>query len=91
MQGLEFMVTQDPSENDTKQIHSGVWVIRKQMRRKRPSQADEIIPLQSYFIVAETIYAAPSVESVLKGRLVSLFARSAACSHSKCSYLQSIV
>ena len=70
MQGLEFMVTQDPSENDTNQNHSGVWVIRKQMRRKRQGQSDEITPIQSYFVVGENIYAAPSIESVLNCRLV---------------------
>ena len=71
MQGLEFVVTQDPSENDTKQNHSGVWVIRKQVRRKVPGQADEITPVQSYFVVGENVYVAPSIESVLKSRLVS--------------------
>lgn len=70
MQGLEFMVTHDPSENDTKQNHSGVWVIRKQMRRKRHGQADEITPIKSYFVVGENIYVAPSIENVLNCRLV---------------------
>ena len=70
MQGLEFMVAEDPSENDTKMNHSGVWVVRKQTRRKKVGQPDEITPLKSYFVVGENIYVAPSVESILQCRLV---------------------
>lgn len=66
MQGLEFMVVQDPSENDTKQEHSGVWVIRKQDRRK-----DGVTPISSYFVVGENVYMAPTVASILSSRLVS--------------------
>ena len=71
MQGLEFMVTHDPSEGDKKMIHSGVWVIRKQNRRKRPGLADEVTGLASYYVVNDDIYMAPSVSSVITSRLLS--------------------
>ena len=70
MQGLEFMVTHDPSENDTKQDHSGVWVIRKQNRRKRQGAQDEVTGINSYYVVGENVYMAPSVGNILGSRLV---------------------
>ena len=65
------MVTQDPSENGTKVDNSGVWVIRKQNRRKRAGSEDEITPISSYFVVGENVYMAPTVGSILSSRLVS--------------------
>ena len=70
MQGLEFMVTHDPSENDTKHDHSGVWVIRKQNRRKRQGAQDEVTGICSYYVVGENVYMAPSVGNILSSRLV---------------------
>ena len=70
MQGLEFIVIHDPSENDTKPEHSGVWVIRKQNRRKRQGVPDEITGISSYYVVGENVYMAPSVGSILGSRLV---------------------
>ena len=70
MQGLEFMVTQDPSENDTKPDHSGVWIIRKQNRRKRQGAQDEVTGISSYYVVGENVYMAPSVGNILGSRLV---------------------
>ena len=70
MQGLEFMVTHDPSENDTKHDHSGVWVIRKQNRRKRQGAQDEVTGINSYYVVGENVYMAPSVGNLLGSRLV---------------------
>ena len=70
MQGLEFMVTHDPSENDTKPDHSGVWVIRKQNRRKRQGAQDEVTGISSYYVVGENVYMAPSVGNILGSRLV---------------------
>ena len=72
MQGLEFMVAQDPSDNGTLQEHSGVWVIRKQNRRKRQESEDEVTPLSAYFVVGENIYMAPTVGNVLGSRMVYL-------------------
>ncbi len=70
MQGLEFVVSQDPSDNGHRLDHSGVWVIRKQIRRKRQGAEDEILPISSYFVVGENIYTAPSVGSIVKNRMV---------------------
>ena len=70
MQGLEFMVTHDPSENDSKPNHSGVWVIRKQHRRKKQGAQDEVTGISSYYVVGENVYMAPSVSNVLISRLV---------------------
>ncbi len=71
MQGLEFMVAHDPSDNGTKPDNSGVWVIRKQMRRKRDGMEDEISALGSYYLVGENIYMAPMLSSILGARLLS--------------------
>lgn len=70
MQGLEYMVSHDPSDNGRLVENSGVWVIRKQIRRKRPPGNDELTPISSYFVVGENIYMAPSVGNVLGSRLV---------------------
>lgn len=70
MQGLEFMVVHDPSENGTKLDHSGVWVIRRQLRRKRAGTEDEVTPISSYYVVGENIYMASSLGNVLGARLV---------------------
>lgn len=72
MQGLEFMVAHDPSDNGTKVEHSGIWVIRRQIRRKRAGTEDEITPISSFYVVGENIYMASSLGSVLGARLVCL-------------------
>ncbi|KAL9132001.1 MAG: hypothetical protein Q9217_000211 [Psora testacea] len=71
MQGLEFMVIHDPSEGDSKPLNSGVWVIRKQNRRKRPGMQDEVKGISSYYVVGDNIYMAPSVGKILSSRLLS--------------------
>lgn len=70
MQGLEFMVTADPSDNGTKTIENGVWVISKQNRRKVAGAEDLITPISSYFVVGENIYMAPVISQILGSRLV---------------------
>ncbi|KAL8916981.1 MAG: hypothetical protein Q9208_008236 [Pyrenodesmia sp. 3 TL-2023] len=72
MQGLEFMVAYEPSDNGTKPDNSGVWVIRKQIRRKRPGAEDEITPLSSYYVVGENVYMAASLNNILGARLLSI-------------------
>lgn len=86
MAGLEFMVVADPSHGDqvpTEQ-HSGVWVVRKQIRRKRVLgrmsgtggyadggvEEDEIEPIANYFVVGENVHMAPTVGGILESRLV---------------------
>ena len=70
MSGLEFVVVQEP-EITGPGAGTGVWVIRKQTRRKRPGQEDEIIPHASYYVVDPYIYMAPTVAAVLSSRMVS--------------------
>lgn len=76
MQGLEFVVAYDPlqaaAQTDTQFAHepSNVWVIRKQMRRKRAGQEDEVVVLSTFFVVGDCIYMAPSVASVVGNRIV---------------------
>ncbi|KIM95952.1 hypothetical protein OIDMADRAFT_205478 [Oidiodendron maius Zn] len=64
MSGLEFMVAQEPAET-APNTGTGVWVIRKQTRRKRLPEEDEITVHSSYFVVGENIYMAPTVGDVL--------------------------
>ncbi|MCJ1249897.1 Mediator of RNA polymerase II transcription subunit 6 [Trapelia coarctata] len=70
MSGLEFMVSHDPSEGGMKVENSGVWVIRKQVRRKTAGR-DEVTVLAVYFVVGEFVYMAPKVGDVLGGRVLS--------------------
>ena len=74
MSGLEFMVAHDPSNNGQQPENSGVFVIRKQNRRKRPGLEDEVTALSSYFVIGENIYMAPSVGNVIGSRMVSIYA-----------------
>lgn len=69
MSGLEFIVAQEPAET-APGTGTGVWVIRKQTRRKRGPEEDEITIHASYFVVGENIYMAPTVADVLGSRMV---------------------
>ncbi|RAL07764.1 mediator complex subunit MED6 [Aspergillus homomorphus CBS 101889] len=77
MQGLEFIVSYDPlqaaAQPDGRFAHepSNIWVIRKQTRRKRAGQPDEVEVLSTYFVVGDCIYMAPSVASVIGNRILS--------------------
>lgn len=70
MSGLEFIVAQEPAETGPG-AGTGVWVIRKQLRRKRPGEEDEIAVQGTYFVVGENIYMAPALSDILNGRMVS--------------------
>lgn len=72
MSGLEFIVSQEPAEK-TPGSGTGVWVIRKQTRRKRPQEDDEITIHASYFVVGENIYMAPTAADVVGSRMLSTF------------------
>ncbi|MCJ1472920.1 Mediator of RNA polymerase II transcription subunit 6 [Lambiella insularis] len=71
MAGVEFMVAHDPSSNSLNPVNSGVWVIRKQNRRKRPGSDDEVTPLSLYYVVGENVYMASSVANILESRMLS--------------------
>ena len=67
MTGVEYMLT-------TGSVESGVWVIRKQLR-KSPRyddnvREDDITVLAAYYIIGENIYQAPSIGAVLQNRMV---------------------
>lgn len=78
MQGLEFMVAYEPTQNSQQPNgasgveDTGAWVIRKQNRRKRQGAEDEITVLSTYFVIGENVYMAPSVGNVLGSRMVCL-------------------
>jgi len=71
MSGLEFMVAQEPAET-APGTGTGVWVIRKQTRKKRPPEEDEVLVHSSYFVVGENIYMAPAVADVFGSRMVCM-------------------
>ncbi|GAB7340855.1 hypothetical protein MBLNU457_7216t1 [Dothideomycetes sp. NU457] len=70
--GLEHMIvgepqpTTDPSEGPD----TGVWVIRKQDRKRQP-RGDELTTVGTHFIVNENIYQAPAVYDVVGNHLIS--------------------
>jgi len=70
MAGLQYVVAQEPAET-APGTGTGVWVIRKQTRRKNPGGEDEIIVHGTYFVMGENIYMAPSLFDILGSRLVS--------------------
>ena len=72
MSGLEYIVAEQPAEM-APGTGTGVWVIRKQTRRKRAGMEDEITVHGSYFVVNDHIYQAPSVADVLGSKLVWVF------------------
>ncbi|EQL34587.1 hypothetical protein BDFG_03548 [Blastomyces dermatitidis ATCC 26199] len=90
MQGLEFMVVHDPlqeaaaaaavggKQQRKQQELSNIWVIRKQMRKKRTGVGsgaaggdDEIQVLATYFVVGDSVFMAPSVLRVVGSRMLS--------------------
>ncbi|ROW08958.1 hypothetical protein VMCG_02963 [Cytospora schulzeri] len=71
MAGLEYIVAEQPRETGPGQ-GTGVWVIRKQTRRKRPGAEDEITVHQDYFIVGENVYIAPTFADIMSSRLATM-------------------
>ncbi|KAH9901977.1 MED6 mediator sub complex component-domain-containing protein [Xylariomycetidae sp. FL2044] len=69
MSGLEFIVAQEPAEM-APGTGTGVWVIRKQTRRKG-HPADEIIIHSTYYVNGEEVYMAPTLADILSFRMVS--------------------
>lgn len=69
MSGLEFIVGEEPAETGPG-MGTGVWIIRKQTRRKRYQDDDEITVHASFFVVGENIYMAPTLADILATRIV---------------------
>ncbi|KAI1636446.1 MED6 mediator sub complex component-domain-containing protein [Biscogniauxia mediterranea] len=77
MSGLEFIVAQEPAEM-APGTGTGVWVIRKQTRRKREPE-DEITVHATYYVVGENIYMAPTLAQVLSFRLTTISSALSRC------------
>ncbi|KAH6611553.1 med6 mediator sub complex component [Trichoderma cornu-damae] len=71
MSGLEFIVGEEPAETGPG-AGTGVWVIRKQTRRKRYQDDDEITVHASFFVVGENIYMAPTLADILASRIMTI-------------------
>lgn len=72
MSGLEYMVEEAPAETGPGQ-GTGVWVIRKQMRKKRgPDHEDEVTVLAVYYVIGQNIYPAPSLMDMMSSKLVRI-------------------
>lgn len=72
MSGLEYVVAEAPAETGPG-MGTGVWVIRKQTRKKRGGNLeDEITVHADYFVIGENIYAAPSFADIMGSRLVGV-------------------
>lgn len=72
MNGLEFIVAQEPSEM-APGMGTGVWVVNKQTRRKQGiGMEDEITVHATYYVVGEHIFMAASMADLLSSRIVRL-------------------
>lgn len=71
--GTEYMIVGEPKQVEGAQPgeSSEVWVVRKQDRRKRKGQEDEITVLGTYFIVNGNMYQAPSVADIIGNHMLS--------------------
>ncbi|KAK8161287.1 MED6 mediator subfamily complex component-domain-containing protein [Phyllosticta citrichinensis] len=71
MQGLEFMVVAEP-ERKPDAVDSGIYVLRKQNRRKRPgNHDDELTVLATYYVIGENIYQAASLEDIIGNKVLA--------------------
>lgn len=76
MQGVHFVVAQEPQRLRPEQGgDSGIWIIRKQDRRKGEGTKDVITVLGTYFVIGENIYQAPSVGDIIGSKMVGLLFR----------------
>ncbi|CAK7564812.1 MAG: Mediator of RNA polymerase II transcription subunit 6 [Sporothrix epigloea] len=72
MSGVEYIVHQAPAEM-APGTGTGVWVIRKQLRRKRnDGQPDDLTVYADYFVVGYNIYQSPTLADVLSSRITSM-------------------
>lgn len=71
MQGLEFMVVAEP-EPRPDGTDTGIYVFRKQQRRKRAGNEEDITVLGTYYVIGENIYQAASLEDIIGNKIVFL-------------------
>jgi mediator of RNA polymerase II transcription subunit 6 len=73
MAGTEFRVVDGPETSfGPGGMGNPVWVIRKQVREKKGDTYRVTAVEATYFVMGEFIYMAPSLEDILRVRLVSL-------------------
>ncbi|KAL0262679.1 Mediator of RNA polymerase II transcription subunit 6 [Diplodia seriata] len=70
MQGLEFMVAAEP-EPRPDGTDTGIYVFRKQQRRKRHNHDDELTVLGTYYLIGENIYQAASLEDIIGNKILA--------------------
>lgn len=70
MNGLEYIVSEAPEETGPG-MGTGVWVIKKQTRKKRPGLEDEVTVHALYYIIGQNIYPAPSLMDMMSSKMVS--------------------
>lgn len=81
MEGIEYRIVEGPETSyGLAQLGNPVWVIRKQFREKKKSEARgeyyRVTRVEgTYFVMGELVYMAPSLEDVLRIRLVCCIAR----------------
>ncbi|PSS00808.1 MED6 mediator sub complex component-domain-containing protein [Coniella lustricola] len=72
MSGLEYMVSEAPVETGPGQ-GTGVWVIRKQTRKKRGGNLDDEVTVHaSYYVIGQNIYPAPSLMDMMSLKLATI-------------------
>jgi mediator of RNA polymerase II transcription subunit 6 len=72
MAGVEYRVVDGPETSfGPGGMANPVWVIRKQVRTKKGEVFKVASVEATYFVMGEFIYMAPSLEDVLRVRLVS--------------------
>ncbi|RYP73282.1 hypothetical protein DL771_003711 [Monosporascus sp. 5C6A] len=79
MSGLEFVVAQEPAEM-APGTGTGVWVIRKQTRRKRQGgDEDDVTVHATYYVVGDNIYMAPTLADILGFRMATISSALSKC------------
>lgn len=70
MGGLEYRIVEGPLK--TTEGMNPVWVFRKQDRQKRRNDGlpDIVTVIGTYYAIGDKIYQAPSLQDIVKGRLV---------------------
>ncbi|QDS76704.1 hypothetical protein FKW77_000836 [Venturia effusa] len=77
MQGIEYRIVEGPETSyGLAQLGNPVWVVRKQFRERKQSEARgtyfRVTRVEgTYFIMGELVYMAPSLEDVLRIRLMA--------------------
>lgn len=71
LNGVEYVIVGEPQQlDDPALVDTGVWVIRKQDRKKRAPREDEVTILGTYYIVGENMYQAPPVFDIVANHTV---------------------